>query len=244
MMRKKYILFFLVCCCMHCFEANAQIEEAPSATCRRYRHIILHETDKFNVPKISDTDSFAYFYRPEFKCRYLDDDYILCQIETINDTLNICDLPFNVCIGMNTSVKVLDLQIRILEWYRSKESPLIEMFFSDIFFSDEFIYGKKHGLKDHISYIDSCINDTTERFAQLFLLVKEDEIPLLKKYYENNCKIMFSCSRMIGKKSFYADMFFIKYETDELYNLNEWGKFLHHKMKELGTLHKTDTEKK
>lgn len=227
-MKKIDILGLFILSCIYGFDAIAQSENQESSSCKRYRYIVA-PNDEYIGNNINDVDSFDYFFRPRFDCRYLDDDLLLCRIDTIFDTLNKDNLSFNLNCGFNKSIIILALNVKIIEWYRSRENPVIKMFFSEEYFNDEFIKGESHGLKDYVSYIDSCENDTSEIFAKVFLLAKEDEIKKIKFFSENNCYILCSCSKKLEGHDFYSDMFFstLEYDTKYLYNLNEWCQFLH-----------------
>ena len=227
-MKKIKVLGLFILSCICCLGALAQSENQATSPCKRYRHIVF-PNHEYIGENINEFDYFDYSFRPRFECRYLDDDLLLCRIDTILDTLNKDDHSFNLNLGLNKSIIILVLNVKIIEWYRSRENPMIEMFFSGEYFKDEFVKGESHGLKDYVSYIDSCENDTSEIFAKVFLLVKEDEISKINFFRENNCYILCSCSKKLDGHDFCSDMFFspLEYDTKYLYNLKEWCRFLH-----------------
>lgn len=227
-MKKLGTLVLIIFSCICCLDAIAQCEVQATSPCKRYRHIVAPNGEYIGVD-INEADSFDYFFRPRFDCRYLDDDLLLCRIDNIIGTINKDSLPFIFNWGLDKSIAILVLDVKIIEWYRSRENPVIEMFFSKEDFKDEYVKGESHGLKNYVSYIDSCENDTSEIFSKVFLLVKEDEISKIKFFSENNCYILCSCSKKLDGHDFYSDMFFAtpEYDTKHLYNLKEWSNFLH-----------------
>lgn len=226
-----FFFFFVVCFC-----ANAQTAKQLHSTCKRYRHIIVESTGRYIEKNTSYADSFDYNFRPKFSCRYLDDDWFLCRIDSIIDTLCMNDIPFADNIEID-STNILNLSVEIVEWYRSRESPVIDMFFSEEMFKDEFLNGKNHGLREYVSYIDSCINDTSKIFINVLLLVKKGEISEINYYCKNNCHILCNDTKKLDNHIFFSDMFFplYEYESSELYDLIEWRNFLYKRISELKT---------
>lgn len=208
-----------------------QITDEPR--CRKvYRHIILDESEKYLDNTIIIVDTFQYLYRPDFRCRYLDEDYLLCHIIQINDTFDVVELPFSMESCRKNDIKVLDVNVQIIEYYRSKEDPLIHAFFDEQLFREEYLGERNYGLFDYVAYIDSCIQDTTVSYKRLFLLVTNDEIPIIVSYQGKKDSVLCNINRIIEKQIFYSDIMYFKpnYNVKEFYSLSEWSSFLHQRI--------------
>lgn len=204
--------------------------------CRKeYRHIIIEESEKYFGDTNIIVDTFQYLYRPDFRCRYLDEDYLLCHIIQINDTIDIDELTFSVQFCNKDDVKVLDVNVQIIEYYRSRENPFINTFFDEQLFREEYFGVRNYGLFDYVAYIDSCVQDTTSSFKRLFLLVTNEEIPIVFSYQGENDSVLCNINRIIDNQVYYSDIIYFQsdYDTKFFFSLLEWNSFLHQRINEI-----------
>lgn len=230
-MKKKYyfikVIVFLLG--QNCIAQN--IINEPTFT-RVYRHLFFEESEKYINSKNNIIDSFQYFYRPDFQHRYLDEDYIMCRIIQINDTLKVTELPFPVEFGKAFDVSVLDVNIQIIDYYKSRDNPIINTFFAEQLFKEEYNGERIYGLFDYVSYIDSCVQDSTSDFFRLYLLVTPDEIQFFNSFQNGIDSILCNISQIIDSQIYYSDIFYLKsdYNTKEFFSLSEWSSFLHQRI--------------
>lgn len=219
-----------------------QITDEPR--CRKaYRHIILEESEKYFGNTNIIVDTFQYIIRPDFQCRYLDEDYLLCRIIQINDTFDIDELPFSVDFCRKYDVMVLDVNVLMMEYYRSRDYPFINAFFDEQFFREEYLGERNYGLFDYVDYIDSCVVDTSNRIKRLFLLVKNDEIPIVHSFQVRGEPLLCNINRIIKNQIYYSDIMHFKpnYNVKEFYSLSEWSSFLHHRVDKI--IHSSNKKK-
>lgn len=227
-----HITVFVFLCSQSCL---AQHITKKSPCTKTYRHLVFEEGDKYLCNKAPIVDSFQYFYRPDFQCRYLDEDYLLCNIIQINDTINVDELPFSIGYVKKDDVKILDINVQVLESYKSKDNPCINFFFDEQLFKEEYLNKTNYGLFDYVAYIDSCVQDTTNCVRQLFLLVKNDEIPIIYSLQREKKSVLCNINRIIEEQAFYSDIIYFQsdYNTKDFYSLLEWSSFLHDRINEI-----------
>ena len=208
-----------------------QIDTEPKCT-KAYRHLFFEESEKYfdNINLIVDT--FQYLYRPDFRCRYLDEDYLLCHIIQVNDTIDVDELPFLVEFCNKHDVKVLDVDVQIIENYKSRDNPLINTFFGEQLFREEYLGERNYGLFNYVAYIDSCVQDTTNNFKRLFLLVTNEEISTISSYQGEKNSVLCNINRVVENQIYYSDILYFQsdYDTKFFFSLSEWSSFLHHRI--------------
>lgn len=221
-----YITSFVLLCVHNCL--GQHIDKESHCT-KNYRHLIFEEKDKYLCEKAPIVDSFQYFYRPDFQCRYLDEDYLLCNIIQINDTLNVEELPVAVGYVKKDDVLILNINVQVLEFYKSKDNPFINAFFDEQLFEEEYLNERNYGLFDYVAYIDSCAQDTTSHVRELLLLVKKDEIPIIYSLQREKEPVLCNISRVIEKQVFYSDIIYFQSVSNakDFFSLSEWSSFLH-----------------
>lgn len=224
-----FIAAIAILCGQNCI-AQQITKESPCA--KEYRHLFFEESDKYlgNINPI--VDSFQYFYRPDFQCRYLDEDYLLCHIVQINDTIQVDELPFSVEYVKKKDVKVLDVNVEIIEYYKSRDNPLISAFFDEQLFIEEYLGEGNYGLFDYVSYVDSCVRDTSNSIMRLFLLVKNDEMPAIFSFQGEKDSVLCNINRIMENQIYYSDIVYFQsdYNATEFFSLSEWNLFLHHRI--------------
>lgn len=208
-----------------------QITSEPMCT-KAYRHIFFEESEKYLGNLDLNVDTFQYLYRPDFRCRYLDEDYLLCHIVQINDTIDLAELPFSVEFCKKDDVKVLDINVQIIDCYKSRDNPLINTFFDEQLFREEYLGERNYGLFDYVAYIDSCAQDTTNSFKRLLLLVTNEEIPIIFSYQGENDSVLCNINRIIENQVYYSDIIYFQsdYNTKFFFSLSEWDSFLHQRI--------------
>ena len=211
------------------------IIDEPSCA-RKCRHLISDESEKFINKKDLIVDSFQYFYRPDFRCRYLDEDYVLCHVIKINDTIDVDKLPFSVDLRYASDIKVLDVNMQLIEYFRSKDNPLIYTFFGEQLFKEEYVGERDYGLINYVSYIDSCVRDSTNRVVRLFILVTNNEIPIINSLTGTMDSVLCNINRVIENQVYYSDIIYFQsdYNTKDFFSLSEWSAFLHHRIDSVG----------
>lgn len=208
-----------------------QTTSEPMCT-KAYRHIFFEEIEKYLGNLDLNVDTFQYLYRPDFRCRYLDEDYLLCHIVQINDTIDMDELPFSVVFCKKDDVKVLDINVQIIDYYKSRDNPLINTFFDEQLFREEYLGERNYGLFDYVAYIDSCVQDTTNSFKRLFILVTNEEIPIIFSYQGENDSVLCNINRIIDNQVYYSDIIYFQSDnnTKFFFSLSDWSSFLHQRI--------------
>lgn len=211
-----------------------QITSEPKCT-KSYRHLIFEEGEKYIKNENLIVDTFQHFYRPDFRCRYLDEDYLLCHIIQINDTIDVDELPFSVEFCRKYDVKVLDVNVQIIDYYRSRDNPLIHTFFDEKLFREEYLGERNYGLFEYVAYIDSCAQDVAISFKRLFLLVTSEEIPIIFSYQGEKDSVLCNINRILENQVYYSDIIYFQsdYNTKVFFSLSEWDSFLHHRIEKI-----------
>lgn len=235
------ITAFVFLCVQNCL--GQHIDKESHCT-KNYRHLVFEGKDKYLYEKDPIVDSFQYFYRPDFQCRYLDEDYLLCNIIQINDTLNVDELPFPVGYAKKDDVRILNINVQVLESYKSKDNPFINVFFDDQLFKEEYLNERNYGLFDYVAYIDSCVQDTTSCNRELLLLVKKDEIPIIYSLQREKGSVLCNISRIIEKQVFYSDIIYFQSVNNvkDFFSLSEWSSFLHNRIDKIISSCKKETQ--
>lgn len=224
-----FITAIALLCVQNCM-AQQITKESPCA--KAYRHLIFEEGDKYFGNDNPIVDSFQYFYRPDFRCRYLDEDYLLCHIIQINETIPVDELPFTVEFVNINDVKVLDVNVQIIDYLKSRDNPLIFSLFDEQLFMKEYLGERNYGLFDYVSYVDSCVRDTSNSIMKLFLLVKNDEIPIVFSFQGGKDSVLCNINRIIENQVYYSDIVYFQsdYNIKDFFSLSEWNSFLHQRI--------------
>ena len=229
-----YILSFLILFSYKNIHAQHIIDDSICSH-RKYRHIIIDESDKYFPNNLLISDTFQYLYRPDFGCRYLDEDYLLCQIHQINDTLKVEDMP-SLGITIETeNLRILDINVRIIDIYKARLNPFHFTLFGEELFKEEYSGERNYGLLNYVSYVDSCIQDTTTKYLHLFLLVSKDEISLISSIEGKPVSIFCNINKIFDIQTYYSDILYFEpfFNLDEFYSLPEWADLLHQRIEDV-----------
>lgn len=187
-------------------------------------------------PEETADERFNSFYRRSFEKRFLDEDYVLCTIESIEDTLSLLFMEENANIHYwdymkNLNVCFLKLNVDILDIYRSKDHPMLPCFFGERLYYEELSNKQSYGLMEHINSLDSIVeNKLYHRKDTLYLMVAEKEIGRLVSESRKGGKIFCNISGYYGdSKMIVSDIFYFSsdYKLNGFYSSREFQKYLH-----------------
>lgn len=187
-------------------------------------------------PEETDEERFNSFHRRSFEQRFLDEDYVLCTIESIEDTLSLLFMEENANIHYwdymkKLNVCFLKLSVDILDVYRSKDHPMLPCFFGEQLYYEELSNKQSYGLMKHIRYFDSIVeNKLYHKKDTLYLMVAEKEIGRLVSESRKGDKIFCNISDYYGdSKMIVSDIFYFSsvYKLNGFYSSREFQKYLH-----------------